>query len=225
MPKTSWNMWFLVYMEQTWVHSEQHTADGMPSFYLWSGSNEMCMIWLVWSQIFFSFGGSKFVCAYFHQNWEDHLLWYTFFGVGWVFQPPEVLFYLMLKQGQLVGRPSSSHMQNAKPQWCFSSVWVWEALLPLPWLFTLSQINIYDSWKGKRMFPTRHKLMLVDGSMERCLGSWSLTLIFFLDFFPQNLRTFEDVVYVKTTSHFRMSEESSEAISFKIGEAVKTRWI
>ena len=36
----------------------------------------------------------------------------------------------------------------------FSSQGVWEALLPLPWLFTLSQINIYDNWKGKCMLRT-----------------------------------------------------------------------
>ena len=60
-----------------------HTADGKPSFCLWSGTNEMCMIKLVWSHIFFHVGGFKFVCVYFHQNWEDNLLWSSFLGIGW----------------------------------------------------------------------------------------------------------------------------------------------
>lgn len=140
------------------------------------------------------------------------MLWYTFFGVGSVFQPPEVLFYLMLKQRQLVGRPSSSYGQNAEPQWCFTSVWVWEAFLPLLWLFTLCQIKIYDNWKGKCMLPMRHELMAVDGSVARCLANWYW---YFLFFFPRNFRTFEDVVYVQITSHFRILEEFSETISLK----------
>ena len=31
--------------------------------------------------------------------------------------------------------------------------------------------HIKKKWEGKCMLPMRHKVMLVDGSMERCLGS------------------------------------------------------
>ena len=59
---------------------------------------------------------------------------------------------------------------------------------------------------------------LCDMNSWRLMGAWQdawgIDADIFLIFFPQNLRTFENVVYVQTTSHFRMSEEFSEIIFF-----------
>ena len=123
-----------------------------------------------------------------------------------------------------VGRPSSSYRRTAEPQWwCFSSLWVWEALLPLPWLFTLSQINIYHNWKGKCMLLMRHKLMLVDGNMERW-GVEAWHSYFFGISSPITLGPSKMLFMWKQPAIFGC-QRNSEAISFKNVATVKTRWI
>ena len=108
------------------------------------------------------------LCVYFHRNSEDDLLWYTLFGVGWVFQPPEVLLYLILKQGQLVGRlgprqfiQETMRNLNGVFQAYESEKWCCRChdslLYPRSTYMVIGRVSV--------CCLMRHKLMLVDGSM------------------------------------------------------------